>query len=110
MQNSNHETSYETSDINLKMVAFYTVTGVIILVIILIFLNEFFIASRESQVRERILSVESTELRELRAKEQETLHTYQVLDKEQNRYQIPIDRAMELLADEAFQKRLESEQ
>jgi hypothetical protein len=110
MQDSNHQTRYETSDINLKMVTFYTVTGIIVLVIILIFLNEFFISSRESQVKERVLSVESTELRELRAREQEILYTYKVLDKEQNQYQIPIDRAMELLADEAFQKRLESKQ
>jgi len=77
---------------------------VIFLAAIILFLNEYFIFAMEGLKRERD-SVIPAELRELRAAEEKKLNSYKVLDAANNKYQIPIDRAMKLIADEAFEKR-----
>jgi hypothetical protein len=51
-----------------------------------------------------VLKPESAPLRDLRAREMETLTTYKVLDPVKSVYRIPISRAMELMADEAYQE------
>ncbi|HES58855.1 MAG: hypothetical protein JW956_04995 [Calditrichaceae bacterium] len=95
--------SYEKKDVNVGKIVGYTLAAVVILTAIIIFLNEFFIFQVEGIKQERD-SVVSTELRELRAAEEETLNSYKALNADKNKYQIPIDRAMKLLADEAYAK------
>ena len=96
--------SYEKKDVNVSKIVGYTVAALIILIAILMFLNEFFIFQVEGIKQERD-SVVSSQLRDLRAAEEETLNSYKVLNAEKNKYQIPVDRAMKLIADEAFAKR-----
>jgi len=95
--------SYEKKDVNVSKIVGYTVAALIILIAILIFLNEFFIFQVEGIKQERD-SVVSTELRDLRAAEEETLNSYKVLNGDKNIYQIPVERAMKLLANEAYAK------
>jgi hypothetical protein len=97
---------YEKSDVSAKNLFLMTVVIVIAVILIIVALNEIFISTREDQVYRAVLQPESKELRELRVRETETLNSYKVLDPDAKKYQIPIDRAMELLADEAFQKKL----
>ena len=96
--------SYEKKDVNVSKIVGYTVAALIILIAILMFLNEFFIFQVEGIKQERD-SVVSSQLRDLRAAEEETLNSYKVLNAEKNKYQIPVDRAMKLIADEDFAKR-----
>ena len=92
---------YEKKDVNVSKIVGYTVAALIILIAILIFLNEFFIFQVEGIKQERD-SVVSSQLRDLRAAEEETLNSYKVLNDEKNVYQIPVEQAMKLLADEAY--------
>lgn len=96
--------SYEKKDVNVSKIVGFTIVIIIFLVAVVVLLNEFFIFEVENIKQERD-NVASTELRDLRATEDETLNSYKILNANKNKYQIPIERAMKLLADEAYEKR-----
>lgn len=93
---------YEKRDVNLLKVFIYGLLGIVVVVVLVIFMLDYFTATREELVYESVLKPESTSLRELRAREDEELNSYELIDEEQGRYRIPITRAMELLAEEAY--------
>lgn len=97
------EVGYEKKDVNVSNIVGYALVAIIILIAILVFLNEYFIFQMEDMKQERD-SIVSTELRDIRAAEEEVLNSYKVMNADKNIYQIPIDRAMKLLSDEAFTK------
>ena len=97
---------YEKSDVSIKKVFMWAGFIVVSIVVVVIVLNSFFISSMEKEVYNSVLKPESVELRDLRAREIETLTSYKMLDETNGVVQIPIERAMQLLADEAFQKQL----
>ena len=66
----------------------------------IVVLIDIFKIHKESAVYDSVLSKESKELAELRAYEQETLNNYKLLDAEKGIYQIPVQRAMQLLTEE----------
>jgi len=92
---------YEKKDINVIKVIVVAVGILIILIMIIVVLNDFFTAEKEEIVYEQTLKPENPLLQELRAKENETLNTYKLLDPVHRIYQIPIERAMQLLVQEA---------
>ena len=96
---------YEKKDVNPAWIITITLIAIGLLTVIGIALNEFFLISKEDQVYEATLRPGSAALRELHAREEEVLNSYKVIDSSKNQYQIPIDRAMQLMADEAFQSR-----
>ena len=98
-------TGYEKHDINVPKVIGVSVFLIIILVAILIVLNDFFVSEKEKVVYETLLKPESNELLDLKAKELDVLNSYKTLDAERGIYQIPIERAMQLLAEEYSQQR-----
>lgn len=98
---ANSEMGYEKKDVNVSKIVGYALVSIIILIAILVFLNEFFIFQIEG-VKQARDSIVSKELRDLRAAEEEMLNSYKVLNAEKNIYQIPVDRAMKLIADEAY--------
>jgi hypothetical protein len=100
-------TGYEKHDINVPKVIGISVLLIIILVGILIVLNDFFVSEKEKVVYETLLKPESNELLDLRATELDILNSYKTLDAEKGTYQIPIERAMQLLADEYSHQRHE---
>ena len=101
--NTDQTAGYEKRDANLKWIIGVAIVIVVIVVAVVVFLNEYFIYSREKLVYDTVLSPESNELRDLRAREDEILNSYGVVDAEKDIYRIPIDRAMKVMADEAFE-------
>lgn len=99
---------YERSDVNAPKIILYSALGVFILVAILLFLYNYFLAEKEEMVFEDQLKPQSVQLRDLRAHEEEVLTTYKLLDADKGIYRIPIDRAMQLIAEENFRKQLKS--
>jgi hypothetical protein len=99
---------YEKRDINAVKIINYSAAGVLILSIILLFLYNYFLSEKEEIVYETQLKPESVLLRELKASEEETLTSYKVLNAQEGIYQIPIERAMQLIAEEQFKKQLQS--
>ncbi len=106
MADSENKTSpdsgYEKKDISANKVIFFGVISVLLLVVILVILNDFFTAATEEQKYKAVLQPESAALRDQRALEDETLNSYKLLDSAKGTYQIPIERAMKVMADEAF--------
>ncbi len=102
--NTGHGASgYEKSDVNITKILIVAVAIVVFISIFLIWLRSYFVLTSEVETYQTVLSPESTSLRELRAHEDEVLNSYKLLDPAKGVYQIPINRAMELMADEAFQ-------
>ena len=96
---------YEKADINVNKVILFFVLGVIAIVIILVFLLDYFKTVRNDTIYDEVLKPQSTTLRELHARENEGLTTYKLLDADKGIYRIQIERAKKLLADEAYRER-----
>ena len=97
------EAGYDTHEANLKPIIIIGIVSIVLLVLSLILIDQYFIAAKERLVEEVVLAPQSIALRELRAREDETLNSYKVIDTTKGIYQIPIDRAMELIAKEAYE-------
>jgi hypothetical protein len=99
---------YEKRDVNLNKVILYGVIGMIILVVAIVFVVDYFTAVKEEVIYESTLKPESAALRELRARETEELGSYKLLDSARGIYRIPVERAKELIADEAYRDRMKA--
>ncbi len=95
---------YEKRDVNVSKIIAYTILVMVILGGIIVGLNEYFSYYSRQLEYEMVLSKESAELKELRAREEKILNNYELLDYSKGIYQIPIERAMKILADEAYEK------
>ena len=92
---------YEKLDVNLTKVAIWGISGIILLVIILAFLWQYFIITKNEYYFEAVDKPRSQELLNLREHENDVLNNYKLLDKEKGIYRIPIDEAMKLTVEEA---------
>ena len=92
---------YEKRDANVRSLLGVLVVSVVVIVIAVVLLYDYFIAVREEVVLENVLQPESPDLQVLQAAEYEVLGNYQLLDSVKGTYQVPIDSAMALLAREA---------
>ena len=99
------DTGYEKKDVNLRQIILGAALIIGVIVLILVLLTQYFVVVKEEQVYDAVLKPESAALRELRAREAEVLNSYKLLDSAGGVFQIPIRRAMELMADEAFRSR-----
>ncbi|RJP82568.1 MAG: hypothetical protein C4524_00560 [Candidatus Zixiibacteriota bacterium] len=103
------ETHYERRDANLRGVLIIAGVSSVILIVSLVVVWNLFIATREELVQEVVLAPESAALRELRTREDQVLYGYGLTDSAAGIYRIPIDRAMQLLAEEAYARQRGSE-
>lgn len=99
------DTGYEKRDVSAVKLLVLGSLGLILVTVILVFLYEYFTAASGRMVDEMVLKPQSVALRELRAREIEELNSYKLLDAEKGIYRIPVNRAMELMADEAYRLR-----
>jgi hypothetical protein len=102
------KSGYEKLDINVPFIIGIAALTIIVLIVIVVILNDYFTAEKEQMVYEVQLKPESTELRSIRALETETLNEYKVLDEKKGIYRIPVERAMKLIVDENFKQSLKS--
>lgn len=93
---------YEKRDVSIKWSLIVTAAIVVGVVLSIAFVDEIFVATKEDMIKQYQLVPENTMLRELRAKEAEVLSGYKLLDPQKGIYRIPIERAMQLMADEAY--------
>ena len=96
------DSGYEKRDINPRMIFLVGAVIVIVIAVFLIVLKDVFVLNKEQMMDDYVLKPESAPLRDLRARETETLTTYKLLDPVRGVYRIPVSRAMELMADEAY--------
>lgn len=96
---------YETSDTKGKAIFIGLLVSVVVITAISFALNEIFIMTREEITQQHVAMVENPELNEVRARTTRNLTTYEWADSAAGEVRIPIDRAMELMAEEAYVER-----
>ncbi len=99
--NTTQKPGYETRDVSLKHLFSIGIVALLVLILILVGIREYFVFSTEKQVYDVVLQPPSPKLIELRAHEQEILSTYGQAD-EEGYYRIPIQQAKEILLQEAL--------
>lgn len=98
------DVDYDRTDMNIKQVLIVGIFSVVVMGASLFALDDYFSLGREQEMQESSLGVVWPELRAIRTAEFEALTKYKLLNKDAGRYQIPIDQAMRLMADEAFKE------
>lgn len=96
------KTGYERRDVNVLWTSILTVVVVVGIILSVVFVDELFVHSSESMMMEKQMMPPNTMLRDLRAREDEALTTYKLLDPKAGVYRIPIDRAMQLYANQMY--------
>lgn len=91
---------YDRHDINVRWVAAITILVVLAIAVSMIGLYEYFVYEKERQIYELILKPQSEKLLKMRALEESTLTTYDLMDTVAGTYRIPIDSAMKLITEE----------
>jgi len=100
MSQENHgNPGYEKRDVNIKKLVLWGIVGIVIVVISLVALVEYFLITKEDYYYQAVEKPRSQELMELRERETRELNSYELLDEEKDIYRIPIQRAMELIAE-----------
>jgi uncharacterized membrane protein YukC len=92
---------YEKKDVNVKIIIGVGLAIIALLIIIFVFLTDYFNVMEAEIFYEAQLKPESTMLKEVREEEKEKLTTYKLIDPEKGVYRIPIERAMHLLVEES---------
>jgi hypothetical protein len=92
-----HTNGYEASDVNVKSLVIITLVSVVVIAVAVIFLWDYFVATKETVYFDQVLAPVSPELLELQAADREALTTYRLLDSTTATYGIPIDRAIDLI-------------
>jgi len=103
------ESDYEKEDVNARVIMIMFIIGTITIGTIMFLLSEYFTARKEAQIQSANAVVSST-YRDVRAREEERLNSYKLINEKDGIYQIPIGEAMKLLATEDYQKRLNASQ
>ncbi len=96
------EVGFEDEGVNIRKIIIIGVLSFAIFIGILSFLDDLFAVAREDEVQAVDLSVPSQQLQEMRDHESAVLHGYKLLDSTKAVYRVPIDRAMRIVAEEAF--------
>ena len=96
---------YEKRDVAVGKLMLVTVASAVFVAVVVVVLFQFFTVESEQQVYDAVLAPESSVLRDLRAREDEVLNTYAVVDSTKGVYRIPVEYAMKLIADEKFRSR-----
>ena len=99
------EAGYEHRDVNVLYIGVVTFGIVLVLILSFIWLDDLFYRTREALYQERVFGVVDARLTELRVLEQQTLTTYGVVDATKGVYRIPVEQAIEKVANEDFARR-----
>ncbi len=101
------ESDYEREDVNARVIIIMFIIGTITIGTIMFLLSEYFTARKEAQLQS-VNAVVSSTYRDVRAREEERLNSYKLINEKDGIYQIPIGEAMKLLATEDYQRRLKA--
>jgi len=99
--NQNVQAGYERGEPNTWAIVAWGGASIVILVVVILAIQFYFDRVTEQQVYQKQMLPVSDDLLALRAKEQAQLHSYAYIDRAKGVVRIPIERAMELLAQEA---------
>jgi hypothetical protein len=96
-QATGHSGGYEKRDINVKNISWFTLISIVVLAVLLVMVDEWFIKTKEDLYYEMVLKPKNPELLQVRAREERLLNSYGIADST-GAFRIPIDSAMALVA------------
>ena len=97
---------FDRSEPNVRFIAIFGAGTLVLLVVAVVALQYYYDRVLEEQVFVKVQEPVAQNLVDLRAREDEELHSYRYLDREKGAVRLPIERAMELLASESAQGKL----
>ncbi len=92
---------YENQDPKNPLIAFLLIASCIFVVAVCAFLSWMFIVARDNEHNRKINQATYTDLQNFRKMEDAKLTSYQYVDKDKGTVRIPVERAMQLMAEEA---------
>lgn len=92
---------YENQDPKNPLIAFLLISSCLFVVAVCAFLSWMFIVARDNEHNRKIDQATYTDLQEFRKAEDAKLNSYQYIDKDKGVVRIPVERAMQLVAEEA---------
>jgi len=95
---SDHPSGYEKRDTSIRSIALTALVSVVLMVVIVLVLYNYFINTREEVFYEQALKPVAPEMPAIRRAEDSILSGYGVVDSVAGTYRIPIEQAMKLLA------------
>jgi cytoskeletal protein RodZ len=91
---------YENQDPKNNLIAFLLIASCLFVVAVCAFLSWMFIVARDNEHNRKIDQATYTDLQNFRKAEDAKLTSYQYLDKDKGIVRIPVERAMQLMAEE----------
>ena len=91
---------YEKKDVSVKAIVLGSFLTILLIVVFVVLLRDYFVINKENYIYKNVLNVKSAELQEIKIAEDLLLNHYKVIDIEKGIYQIPIDQAMAVVAEE----------
>ncbi|MGE5235256.1 MAG: hypothetical protein ACM3O7_02765 [Acidobacteriota bacterium] len=86
-------------DPNTPMTVIVGLMSALLLFVVVVLLQAFFYHSEREENRRKVVAVTPQELAQVRAQQQEVLHSYRWIDQQKKVVAIPIDRAISLLVE-----------
>lgn len=95
---------YEHQEPKTSLIAFLLVSSCIFVVAVCAFLAWMFSVTKDAEVGRKLNQATYSDLQELHKSEDSKLGSYQYIDKEKGIVRIPVERAMQLMVEEAKNK------
>lgn len=108
-QNHLNDVDYERSDVKVVGIGVAIAVGLLLVAAALVAVDQFFILSEEKMKYEVALKPQSKLLRDIRAREDQILTSYGVVDSTKGTYRIPIEQAMQMMAQETYRHQTSTE-
>ncbi len=101
MKDSGKNTGYEKRDVNIASILKFGILSIIVIVAVILFTRDYYLSVKEDMIFQMVLEPESLVLNELRKQEMEVIHSYGIIDQKQEKFNIPIEKAMEIIVSES---------
>lgn len=95
-----NDTGFDRQEVDARFIGIFTIGTVVLLAAMIFAIQRYHDLNYNQQIYERVLSPVSEDLRNLRAREDQHLHSYEYISREKGTVRLTIDRAMTLLAEE----------
>jgi hypothetical protein len=102
-----NQADFDRAEPNVRAIAAFGAITILALIAIVLGLQLYFDRVLEQEVYIQVLAPASPALNALRTREDEELHTYRYIDRDKGSVRLPVERAMNLLAAEYAQGKLQ---
>jgi hypothetical protein len=100
------QSGFDRNEVNAKLIAGLGLAIIVGLVALIVAIQHYYDENYEQQIYQKVLEPVAADLKDLRAREDQQLYSYEYIDREKGTVRLTIERAMELLVAESANGRL----